>query len=73
MESRHRDRGVIALVALGLGSLCVGRLLETPLPEPAFSIGTAALLVGAHLRNARNARLLHRLRACCASNECALP
>jgi hypothetical protein len=68
---RHRDRWVASLVVVGLSLLGIEHFLDpSPLPEPVISIVAAALLVGAH---ARNARLLHRLRACCGSDGCAAP
>ncbi len=58
---RHRDRRVVSLVVAGLLLVSVGRFFEPPFPEPMFPIAAAGLLIGAH---ARNALLLHRLRAC---------
>jgi hypothetical protein len=67
---RHRDRWVLFLVAAGLSLLGVARFFELPpLPEPLLLIFAAAVLIGAH---ARNALLLHRLRSCCSRDGCAV-
>jgi hypothetical protein len=68
---RHRDRWAVLLVVVGLSLLGIRRFLDPPpLQETMLSVAAAALLIGAH---ARNAQLLHRLRACCISDRCAAP
>lgn len=68
---RHRDRWVLSLFVGGLSFLGIGHLLEVSLvPEHMFTVAAGGLLIGAH---ARNARVLHRLRACCGPAGCAAP
>ncbi|MFT5586610.1 MAG: hypothetical protein ACI9VR_004209 [Cognaticolwellia sp.] len=55
---KHASNSTLALFALGLGALLVGRLVESgglPL-SPVFSIGGGLLLLGAHLRNTQMRR-----------------
>lgn len=65
---KHRDRRAFLFALAGLSMLGIGRCIDGPrLLETTFSVLGAGLLVSGHVLNAR---LLHRLHACCAAAGC---